>query len=394
MYNHFTNVFNSNIDAFSNGYDIICNEGGTSSSKTISIIQLLIEIAIRIQDPRPISIVSETFPHLEKGAIADFIAILGDRYDEKCHNKTKSYYMFGKSKIEFFSVDKPGKAAGPRRRILYINEANNISKDIYDQLDVRTDGTTFLDWNPVSPFWGHDLIEKPPPGMKLKYIHSTYKDNDQLSKRIIAKIESRKENKQWWRVYGQGKVGQLEGLIYPDIILIDEMPEHFKKERYGLDFGFTNHPSSLIHCGEIGDELYLDELVYSTGLVNISLDPDKPTLVKEFDRLGVSKNIKMLADCASPKDIEEIRQAGYAVYACDKKAGINHGIQKVQQYRKIYVTKRSLGTIKEFRNYLWLKDKKTGLYTNIAIDDWNHSMDAIRYAVTDMQKDGLQIFCC
>ncbi len=368
-----TKIYDRNWQALLNpAKRIAINEGGTSSSKTFSIIQLLSEINNHRIDPLLSSIVSESFPHLQLGAIRDFRKIMGDSFDENKWNATNHVYTFSPDvQMEFFSADQPGKAHGPRRDILFCNEVNNIPKLIVDALSIRTRRFEFYDFNPVQTFWVHELQDR----SDVEWIHSTYLDAKHcLPKQIIDKIEARREtDPNWWRVYGLGLVGKLEGLVHPIFTQCDMMPQNgicF----FGLDFGYTNDPSCLVHCVIKGDELYTDELFYEHGLTN-------PQIGNRMEQLGVKKyHDEIFADAAEPKSIEEISQFGFNIKPAPKGAdSVDAGIQKLNQYRQ-FVTKRSTNGIKELRNYTFIRDKN-GNFTNKPIDDWNHFCDARRYAV-------------
>jgi len=219
--------------------------GGTSASKTISILLWLIDYCQSTKGEL-CSVVSESFPHVKRGAIRDFQDIMEEHgyWNPKLWNKTDYTYTFETgSKLEFFSADQPGKVRGPRRDILFINEANNIPLETFNQLEVRTKKIIWLDWNPVSEFWWYteiaDMIEH-------DFITLTYLDNEGLEQSIVNSIESRRTNKNWWKVYGLGELGEVEGRIYTGWNQIDEVPDDAKLERYGLDFGYTNDPTSVV----------------------------------------------------------------------------------------------------------------------------------------------------
>lgn len=376
----FTKVFDKNIKAFNDrSIRTIINQGGTSSSKTYSILQLLIEKAKRSKKKRLTSIISESMPHLKKGPIRDFKNILGPEYSEKDHNKTDNIYRLGNSEIEFFSADEMSKVLGPRRDILYINEANSIPKATFDALEVRTKEKIIIDFNPTCEFWGHELIGD----SDTSYIHSTFLDNNRLDKRIVDSILKRKDkDPNWWKVFGEGEIGSVEGRIYKTFKIIEQMPDEFKQERYGLDFGFTNDPSSLTRCGLNGEDLYLDEYIYRTGMTNKDLSD-------EMGRLGMKKGYdQIIADCAEPKSIKELEELGWFIEPCVKgKDSILNGIGVVNNLN-IHVTKRSLNLIKELRNYQYCQDRISGKYYNKPIDMFNHGMDGMRYATTDMMNNG------
>lgn len=355
-------------------------QGGSSSSKTYSILQYLIYIAQNCKRSLTISIVSETIPHSKKAVQRDFFNILGDTYNPSKHNKTDFIYKIGNSTIEFFSADNPGKVRGPRRDILFVNEVNNIGKEIIDQLEIRTAYKVFYDFNPVSEFWVHeDIINKD----NCYYDISTYKDNPYLSKEIINSIESRKYNpdgsiSDWYRVYGQGQIGSLEGLVYPYFEQVDKLPG--SSNLYGLDFGFVNFKTALVNVLLTSTDIYLDELLYKTGMINADI-------CNEFVKLGIRKgNDIIYADISEQKSIEEIRRHGYLIRPCIKgRDSIRAGIDYIKKYN-IKVTKNSLNLIKELRNYKWLKNKD-GEGLNEPEDKWNDLLDAVRYALSYKIKD-------
>ena len=342
--------------------------GGTSASKTISILLILIDKAQRDKKQTLTSVVSETLPHLKRGAMRDFLDIMKEHnyYDEDRWNRTESIYTFETgSKIEFFSADQPGKVRGPRRDILFINEANNITYDTYDQLEIRTNELIWLDWNPVQEFWWYsEVLNK----QDVDFIKLTYKDNEALDQRIVDTIESRKGNLNWWRVYGLGELGVAEGRIYQDWNVIDEIPHEARLERYGLDFGYSNDPTAIVAIYYYNGGYILDEVMFRKGLSN-----------KQIADILINKaRAIVIADSAEPKNIDEISSYGITIMGAKKgKDSINQGIQYVQE-KRISVTKRSINVIKEFRNYLWQTDKD-GKIINKPDVLFDHAMDAIRY---------------
>jgi phage terminase large subunit len=362
-----TKVFEKNIEAEKR---LIINQGGTSSSKTWSILQILLLYAIK-RNNLVISVVSETLPHIKRGAMRDFLIMLKQEglYGACTHDKTNNAFHFGNSFIEFFGADSEDKVRGPRRDILFLNECNNISQATFDQLEVRTKETIFLDYNPTHEFWVHELMQYRDD---YDYIHSTYLDNDLLDERIKKSIEQRKHKENWWKVYGLGEVGSLEGVVFNNWRQVDEYPDNMKWEVYGLDFGYTNDPSTLIRVGMKENQLYFDELLYKAGLTN-----------SEIAQFIKSKEIKdtIIADSAEPKSIEEIYRQGIDVRGSEKgKDSIVYGIDLLQNYQ-LNITKRSVNLIKELRNYTWDQDK-TGKQLNKPIDMYNHAIDALRYAAT------------
>jgi len=348
--------------------------GGTSASKTISILLILIDYAQTVHGEM-ISIVSESFPHLKRGAIRDFLDIMESHgyFNDKIWNKTDYMYEFETgSKIEFFSADQPGKVRGPRRDVLFINEANNIPFETFTQLEVRTRKTIWLDWNPVNEFWFYTEI-KDNPNMDVDFLILTYKDNEALDESIVRSIESRKDNKNWWKVYGLGELGDTDDKIYKDWAVVDEIPHEARLERYGLDFGYSNDPTAILALYRYNDGYIIDEIAYQTGLLNTQI-------------AAILKNqppAVVVADSAEPKSIDEIIAFGVAVIPSSKGQGsVLQGIQAVQD-KRISVTKRSLNTIKEYRNYMWMTDKE-GKIINEPSPIYNHSMDAIRYAIASI----------
>ena len=345
------------------------SQGGTSSGKTYSTLQLLYFIANN-KDKLLISIVSESMPHLKRGAMRDFFNILkeNDLYIRDNHNKTDNTYQVNNSVIEFFSVDNHAKLRGARRDILFINECNNVSYEAFNQLEVRTKKRVYLDFNPVSSFWAHEKVLTRDDTAFLK---TTYLDNDALAPEIIKSIEARKSDVNWWRVYGLGEVGMLEGLVLKNFGIVDSMPTEYKWKAYGQDFGFTNDPSALIDVTYANGELWLDEIIYETGLTNSDLST-------KYAENGLLRRSEIIADSAEPKSIEEIHRMGWFIKPAHKgKDSILNGIDILKRY-KINITKRSTNLIKEFRNYTWQVDKD-GNHINKPIDYYNHGIDAVRY---------------
>lgn len=350
--------------------------GGTSASKTISIIQILIDKAQRDERPTLTSITSESLPHLKRGAIRDFLNIMQEHnyFNDNYWNKTDLTYTFETgSKIEFFSLDMPHKVRGPRRDRLFINEANNIPLETFEQLEVRTKDVIWLDWNPVSEFWFYTDIKQ---REDTDFIILTYKDNEGLPESIVKTIESRKGNKNWWKVYGEGELGESEGRIYKGWIQIDEIPEGARLKRKGLDFGYTNDPSAIVDVYQWNNAFIWDEILYRKGMSN----RDLASAIKQ------TEDVLIVADSAEPKSIDEIISYGLSVLPSQKGPGsVLQGIQYVQD-QTIYVTKRSLNIWKEYRNYLWLTDKN-GKTINEPQGFLDHSLSAGRYAMESLRPN-------
>lgn len=350
--------------------------GGTSASKTISILLWMITRAQQNQNEM-LSVVSETFPHLKRGAMRDFLNIMEEHgyFKEAEWNKTDSIYTFPTgSKIEFFSADQPGKVRGPRRDILFINEANNINYEIYTQLEVRTKKIIWLDWNPVQEFWWYTEVM---PHQDHDFLTLTYKDNEGLALEIVQAIESRQHNKNWWKVYGLGELGEAEGRIYTDWNMIDEIPHEARLERRGLDFGYSNDPTALVAAYYYNGGWILDEELYQVKMFNRQI----ADTIKGLQQ----PQILIKADSAEPKSIDELKiDHGLNIQPVTKgRDSVTQGIQYVQGQR-ISVTKRSINLLKEYRNYLWETDDDTGKSLNVPIDNFNHALDAVRYLFDDL----------
>lgn len=349
--------------------------GGTSASKTVSILLWLIDYAQTHQN-ETISVVSESFPHLKRGAIRDFRMIMEEHeyWNDRLWNETDHIYMFGTTKFEFFSADQPGKVRGPRRDVLFVNEANNISFETFDQLEVRTKKIIFLDWNPVSEFWWYtEVLNK----RDADFLILTYKDNEALAPEIVASIETHQSNKNWWKVYGEGLLGDSEGRIYKDWLIVDEIPHEARLERYGLDFGYSNDPTAIVGIYRHNGGFILDEITYQKGLSNKQI----------ADILNNQPKALVIADSAEPKSIDEIKNYGVNLLPSQKGQGsVLQGIQYVQDQR-LSVTKRSINIIREYRNYLWMTDKD-GKIINTPDVAFDHTMDAIRYGLESLKPQG------
>ena len=350
--------------------------GGTSAGKTISILQILIDDAQSDKIPTLSSVVSESFPHLRKGAMRDFLSIMQEHgyFKEERWSKTDKTYTFESgSKIEFFSTDQPGKVRGPRRDRLFANEGNNIHQETFEQLLLRTKEYAFIDWNPVSEFYMYtDYIDR---RKDVDFTILTYKDNEALDESIVKEIESRRNNKQFWQVYGLGLLGEAEGRIYTGWQIIDDIPHEARLERRGLDFGYSNDPTAIIDIYYYNGGYIFDEQLYQKGMSNKQ--------IADFIMSLENRHTLVIADSAEPKSIDELKLYGVNVLPANKGSGsINQGIQRIQD-QKISITKRSTNAIKEYRNYLWKTDKE-GKPLNVPQDLFNHAGDAERYAMESL----------
>lgn len=355
--------------------------GGTSAGKTFGILPILIDLATRTP-LLEISVVSESVPHLRKGALKDFLKIMkatGRYIDSHYHQTLLTYTFTNGSYIEFFSADQEDKVRGPRRNVLYINECNNINFDTYHQLAIRTSHEIWLDFNPSNEFWAYTELKD---DEDAEWLTLTYKDNEALPESIVKEIEKAKEKaktssywENWWRVYGLGQIGSLEGVIFSNWKVIDQMPKEAKLLGFGLDFGYTNDPTAVVAIYECNGQRILDEIIYRTGMVNGDIAAILP------------KGPVVYADSAEPKSIEEIRRTGVYIKPVTKGAdSVNFGIQTIQDHDYL-VTSRSTNLIKELRSYCWDTDK-TGKRLNKPIDKFNHAIDAWRYH--EMQTLGIK----
>lgn len=350
-------------------------QGGSSASKTISILLYLIALAQTDKKKTLTSICSESIPHLKRGAIRDFKNIMVEHgyWKDDNWNTTDSMYTFETgSQIEFFSTDNGDKLRGARRDRLFINECNNVSFEAFEQLEIRTSEFIYLDYNPSNEFW----VQTELMGNRtdLDFIIITYKDNEALGDSIVQALEQRKDRKGWWQVYGLGQLGEIEGKIYRDWLIIDSVPHEAVLERYGLDFGYTNDPTAIVAVYRYNGGYILDEICFQKGLSN------KQIADIIANQPGQALTI---ADSAEPKSIDELSSYGVSTFGAEKgRDSIKNGIQIVQMQR-ISVTKRSINIIKEYRNYLWMTDKNNKVI-EVPEGGYDHTMDAIRYALTSI----------
>lgn len=349
-------------------------QGGTSASKTFSILAYLIHTA-QTNPNLVISVVSESLPHLKLGAIRDFKNILTwQRYwSESSWSKTEFIYTFPNgSIIEFFGVDNIGKVHGPRRDILFVNEANNIVYPVYRQLAARTRRVIILDFNPVAAFWAH---EKLMPNVAHDFLKLTYKDNEALEPAIVREIEEAgRIDENYRQVYVLGNVGRNEGQIMTNWIHIDVVPEGARLVRRGLDWGYTNDPTAIVDIYEWNGGYIWDELCYKKGMANKQI---ADVILEQPEQVLV------VGDSSEPKSLDEVESYGVEIIGAVKGADSVRNGNALVQSQQVYVTKRSTNLIKEERNYLWKMDKN-GEPLNVPRDLFNHGMDAGRYAMTDL----------
>jgi phage terminase large subunit len=344
--------------------------GGTSASKTFSIIPFLIDYAYKNKNSE-ISIVSETIPHLRRGAIRDFLKIMDliNWFEPANWNKSSLTYNFDNgSFIEFFSADNPSKLRGARRDVLFINECNNVNFESYYQLAIRTRKFIYLDYNPVAEFWVDTELVKDKDAERITL---TYKDNEALDISIVKEIEKARDKaatssywRNWWTVFGLGQIGSLQGVVFDNWQQVASVPTDAKLLGFGMDFGFTNDPTTLVAVYKTNNQLYFDEVLYRTNMTNLDIG----NFMKSEN---IGRPLEIVADSAEPKSIEELRRQGFLITPAKKGAdSIKIGIDILKR-EPFFVTQNSINLIKELRSYVWATDRD-GKLTGNPIDDSNH----------------------
>ena len=348
------------------------NQGGTSSGKTYTIVQVLVYIAL-MDAGSVATVVGQDLPNLKVGALRDAKTIIFQsrwltekfKYNESGHFFT----CINGSLIEFKSYKDAQDAKNGKRDYLFVNEANGIGYDVFWQLAIRTRKKVYIDYNPSERFWVHNQV-KGRDGVKL--IISDHRGNPFLSQEEHDRIEGI-EDPELWKVYARGLTGKLSGVIFPNFNIVDNMPDRdsWKVQGYGLDFGFTNDPTALTHNVLAHGELWTDLIIYETGLTN-------PRIAEKAKEAGVTRSDIIIADSAEPKSIAEIHNAGLWIVPTVKGSdSISVGIDILRRY-KWNITRRSVGLIEEVQSYKYKTDRD-GNKTNTPIDRFNHAIDATRY---------------
>ena len=365
-------IYKGLIKGLADGKAIISLQGSARSAKTYNILIFLIIYILEHSAVR-LSIVRKTLPALKGSVLIDFKEIMYRMglWNDKQFNKTELIYRFSNgSWVEFFSTDDEQKIRGRKRDILFANEANELFYIEWQQLIMRTTQFAIIDYNPSfsEDHWIEEINKDP----DTYHFISTYKDNPFLEQKIVEDIEKLKDrNKSLWTVYGLGLRAVIEGRIFENYEMIDDIPEIVKKHFIGMDFGYTNDPTAILEVGIHGEELYLDEICYRTRM----LTNDIINVLKTN-----CKNKKIISESADPRLIDEIYNAGLNIHAVEKYQGsVMAGITKMQEYR-IFITKRSTHIKKEFDNYVYDQDKE-GRYINQPVDEFNHAIDAARYVI-------------
>ena len=350
---------------------IVVEQGGTRSGKTYNILLWIIFHYCEQNTGKIVTICRKAYPSLRASAMRDFMEILQryGLYSESFHNKSTAEYHLNGNLVEFISLDQPQKIRGRKRNLLYLNEGNELYYEDWQQLVFRTDGRIIIDYNPSDTH--HWIYDKVIPRDDCSFYQTTYLDNPFLDETIISEIERlRDTDEDYWRIYGLGERGSSRATIFQYTIVeqVKGLPLSL-----GMDFGFTNDPTTLIQVYKEGDNLYLNELLYHTNLTN-------QDIAEHFKALGLTRYDEVWADSAEPKSIEELHRMGWNVKGSEKgQDSVLAGIDILKRH-KIFVTKTSLNLIKEFQNYKW-KEDKNGNMLNQPIDAWNHAIDATRYAI-------------
>jgi len=349
---------------------ITIEQGGTRSGKTYNILMWIIFEYSYEESDKVITICRKTFPSLRASVMRDFFDILRthDIYYEEMHNKSSHEYYLNGNLVEFISLDQPQKIRGRKRNLLFINEANELFYEDWQQLIFRTDGKIILDYNPSDTF--HWIYDKVITRDDADFYQTTYKDNKFLDPVIREEIERlRDTDEDYWRIYGLGERGSSRATIF-QFSVADEPKGQVVA--YGLDFGFTNDPTAIVKVYKEGDNLYLQELLYHTNLTNADIS-------QKISEMGLTRYDEIWADSAEPKSIEELHRMGWNIKPTAKGAdSVMAGIDILKRH-KLHIVKGSPNLVKEFQNYKWQEDKNGNLI-NRPVDAFNHLVDAIRYA--------------
>lgn len=366
-----TGVYEKNLDAYIQGWRYIANQGGTRSSKTYSILQLIFTLCFN-DTGKKYSIVRKTLPSLKSSVLQDWLEILNNTgaINEVKFNKTELIFEVNGNTVEFFSLDSEQKVRGSKRDILFCNEANELGYEDFLQLDMRTTEVIFIDYNPSAT--QHWIYTKILEDQDCKLLKSTFLDNPFVPQATVDMLMKMKEqDPERFRVWGEGERGIGSDNIFPIFHTYTKLPEDVDTIGYGLDFGFTNDPSALVKGYKKNNDIYLEELIYKSGLTNKDIS-------NHLIRLGVGKSDLIYADSSEPKSIEELKRLGWTVRPTKKgKDSILAGIGAMKDYN-LYIKGTNIND--EFINYKWKKDRNDEL-TNTPIDKYNHIIDAARYLI-------------
>lgn len=364
-----TIVLQKNLNATTR---IVVNQGGTRSSKTYSLAQLIILKALQEQG-KVYTICRKTLPALKGTAYRDFFNILEEHnlYNPNNHNKSELTYKLNKNEIEFISVDMPQKIRGRKRHILWLNEANEFSFEDWIQLSLRTTENIYLDFNPSDPYsWIYDNVMN---REDCTFIKSTYLDNPFLPEETIKEIERLRDlDSNYWKIYGLGDMAQPTETIFRQFEIANNVPNEAQLVALGMDFGYSNDPTAIAEVYKLNDDLYINELIYSKGLTN-------QDIAEKLRELNITRQTEIIADSAEPKSIEELHRLGFNIKGAKKGAdSINMGIDILRRF-KLHITKSSTNALNEFKYYKWLTDKNGHIVNKPATNQQDHIIDAVRY---------------
>jgi phage terminase large subunit len=365
---------------------LVVHQGGSSSGKTYGILQYLFQVGA--QNPgEVITVVGQDIPNLRVGAYRDAQNILASDpvlsawWPTDKHNKSnRTFTSVNGSIIEFNSYSDEQDSKSGKRDRLFINEANGVPYEVFEQLRIRTAKQVIIDFNPSAEFWAHERLHGTDG---VTWVVTTFRDNAFINPSVrdgILAYEPTPENikrgtsnEYRWKVYGLGEVGRLEGLVFPDFKTTQSWPDEYKWRVFGMDFGYSNDPTTLVECRYYAGGLYVKQHIYCKGLTN-------PDISDELVRIGHSPNECIYADAAEPKSIEELNRLGWWVKAAPKGPdSVLNGIDGIKRY-PVHIHTNSKDVIGEFSSYTWAKDRN-GRATNKPIDAFNHSIDALRYAL-------------
>lgn len=374
---HVTSVFEKNAASKKR---VVINRGGTRSSKTFSLAQLFVKELFE-GEKKILTVVRKTFSAVRDSVMRDVIAILQEHelYDEVIHSKTERTIKYGTNMIEFIGIWDAFKVRGRKRTHLWINEANELTFDDWQQLIFRTEVRAYLDFNPddVNHWINTELEQRRMAEMgDVEVIVSSYKNNDFLNETLLKEIEFlNRGDPEYWKIFGMGEYGKVQGLIFPDYQVLEDIPEGAKFVAYGLDFGYSNSATALMEIRRLGDDIFVNELVYGTMLTNSDI-------VARLRELNVNRRDEIISDSADPKAVEELYRAGFNAKGCRKGAdSVNFSIDVLKRYN-LNITAGSVNLLKELRNYKWQTDRY-GIAINRPVNRLNHAIDAMRYVALE-----------
>ncbi len=366
---------------------VVIQQGGTNSGKTYTILLYLVMELVK--NPRyTCLVVGQSIPNLKKGSIKDLRDIFFDiqskadprirhLFKTKYNSTDKKHYFSNGSSLEFTSYETGQDAKSGKRQLLFVNEANGVKWEVYDQLADRTTEKVIIDFNADAPFWAH---KKLPANEFNAWFYSNYTHNPALNEKARRKIEAKKHNKAWWDVYGLGKTGAAENIIFNNVRWLKEsfvFPEHFTKVSYGLDFGYID-PTTIVKTAYYDGAIYGKLMLYESGLTN-------QQIAQRLRSFGVTRTSKVFADSAEPKSIIEINRAGKLnLQPAPKGPGsINAGIDHLKTFplHLVYCEEWK----EEQLQYKWHPTKRDRNGRRVPVEGFDHIWDATRYARTGLQ---------